>query len=279
MTGSAEKPTAKPAGKIAKPAGRIGWDPSQYGRFERERAQPFFDLVARMPDGDVRRAADLGCGPGTLTRTLVARWPDAVVWGVDSSAEMLRTALAERPLPNLRFVEADLATWEPDAPLDRIVSNAALQWLPDHAHLLERLIGRLAPGGALAVQMPNTDDAPTHTALAALCDESPWREKLRGAALRPRIESPAWYADRLAGLGLDVELWETTYYHRLARPSDVVEWIKGSALRPVLSKLDARDAEAFLAAYDARIERAFPAGPHGVLLPYPRLFFVATRRG
>jgi len=272
--------TEKPAGSItAKPAGSISWDASQYGRFERERAQPFFDLVARLPDGAVRRAADLGCGPGALTRTLALRWPDALVWGVDSSADMLRAARSEPALPNLRFVEGDLATWEPEAPLDRIVSNAALQWLPDHARVLASLVGRLAPGGALAVQMPNTDDAPTHRALAELCDEPPWREKLGRAALRPRIESPAWYADHLASLGLDVELWETTYYHRLARPSDVVEWIKGSALRPVISGLAARDAEAFLAAYTARIERLYPAGPHGVLLPYPRLFFVAARRG
>jgi len=262
----------------AKPAESIGWDPPQYGRFERERAQPFFDLVARLPDGAVRRAADLGCGPGPLTRTLALRWPDAVVWGVDSSAEMLRAARSEPAPPNLRFVEADLAAWQPEAPLDRIVSNAALQWLPDHARVLASLVGRLAPAGALAVQMPNTDDAPTHRALAELCDASPWREKLGHGALRPRIESPAWYADHLASLDLDVELWETTYYHRLAGPSGVVEWIKGSALRPVLSRLAARDAEAFLAAYTARIERLYPAGPHGVLLPYARLFFVAVRR-
>ena len=270
---------AKPAGiSTAKPAESSSWDPAQYGRFERERAQPFFDLLARLPDGAVRRAADLGCGPGNLTRTLLRRWPEAAVWGVDSSPEMLREARAEPSPPGLRFVEADLATWEPEAPLDRIVSNAALQWLPDHASLLARLVGRLAPRGALAVQMPNTDDAPTHRALAALCDESPWREKLGRGALRPRIESPAWYFDRLASLDLEVDLWETTYYHRLARPGDVVEWIKGSALRPVLTRLEARDAEAFLAAYTARIERLYPAGPHGVLLPYPRLFFVAARR-
>src|SRR5262249_47760805 len=131
----------------------------------------------------------------------------------------------------------------------------------------------------LAVQMPNTDDAPTHRELAALCEEAPWREKLGRAALRPRIESPAWYADRLASLDLDVELWETTYYHRLARPSDVVEWIKGSALRRVSPRLGGAAAEASLAPYPARIERLSRAGPPGVLLPSPRLFFVAARRG
>jgi trans-aconitate 2-methyltransferase len=253
------------------------WDPAQYGRFERERAQPFFDLLARVPGGAVRRAADLGCGTGALTCTLAERWPDAVVWGVDSSAEMLRQAGAHAAPARLRFVQADLASWEPEAPLDRIVSNAALQWVPDHARVLASLAARLAPGGVLAVQMPNNDDEPSHRILAELSGEAPWRDALCGASPRSRLEPPAWYADRLIELGLEVELWQTIYHHRLARPSEVVEWVKGSALRPVLSRLDARGAEAFLAAYTARIERAHPAGAHGVLFPFPRLFFVAAR--
>jgi len=259
----------------AKPSQPV-WDPAQYTRFEREREQPFLDLVARVPDGVVRSAADLGCGTGAGARRLAVRWPDAVVWGVDSSADMLRKARAHSAPANLRLVEADLAAWQPDAPLDRIVSNAALHWLPDHARLLAALAGRLAPGGTLAVQMPSNDGAPSHRALAELASEATWRDKLRGAVRQP-LEAPAWYAERLAELGLDADVWETTYHHRLARPSDVVEWTKGTTLRPALSQLEPRDAEAFLAAYAARVERAYPAGPLGVLFPFKRLFFVATR--
>jgi len=264
---------------MASPAqpSRPTWDPAQYTRFEREREQPFLDLVARVPDGAVRSAADLGCGTGSGARRLATRWSEARVTGVDSSPEMLRKAQVQ-PLPaNLRFVEADLATWEPEAPLDRIVSNAALHWLPDHARLLAALADRLAPGGVLAVQMPANDRAPSHAAFAELAREPAWREKLRGAVRDP-LAAAEWYAERLAELGLEADVWETTYYHRLARASDVVEWTKGTTLRPALSQLEPRDADALLAEYAARIERAYPAGPRGVLFPFKRLFFVATQR-
>jgi trans-aconitate 2-methyltransferase len=254
------------------------WDPRQYERFRDERARPFFDLVGRVPDGPVRRVADLGCGTGELTRTLLDRWPQASVWGVDSSPEMLARAAEAPASPRLHFVRADLAAWEPEAPLDRVVSNAALQWLPDHGPLLGRLAGLLAPGGALAVQIPYHDrrEGVFHE-LDQLVLEAPWRERLHAAARRPSIETPAFYAEHLLGLGLEIEMWETVYHHRMESASGIVEWVKGTALRPLLAALAPPEQAEFLDALLARVARIHPGGPHGIFFPFRRLFFVACR--
>jgi trans-aconitate 2-methyltransferase len=254
------------------------WDLAQYRRFERERAQPFHDLVARIPDGVVRRAADLGCGPGELTRTLLDRWPDAELVGVDSSETMLAATAAIAPSPRLRFEQADVRTWTPAAKLDRIVSNAALQWVDGHAGLLARLVGCLAPGGVLAVQMPHNDDAPTHAILRALWRDARFAARLGDAPPDLRVAEAKWYAERLIEVGCDVDVWETTYLHRMENADAIVEWVKGTALRPVLSRLDATATSAFLAAYSERVRAAYPSGPHGTWFPFRRLFFVAQSR-
>lgn len=259
------------------------WDPAQYQRFERERAQPFHDLVARIPGGPVRHAADLGCGTGELTRSLLAHWPGADVVGIDSSETMLERARSHAasilPPARLRFVHADLRTWEPPAPLDRIVSNAALQWVADHDALLARLVGFLAPGGVLAVQMPHHDESPTQEILRALWREARFASQLGDAPRDRRVAESSWYSERLLDLGCDVDVWETVYLHRMENAAGIVEWVKGTALRPVLSRLDAAASEAFLAAYTERVRDAYPSGPHGTWFPFRRLFFVAVRRG
>jgi trans-aconitate 2-methyltransferase len=255
------------------------WDPAQYKRFERERAQPFHDLVARVPDGAVRHAADLGCGTGELTRTLLTRWPAAEIVGVDSSDAMLARATADASSSRLRFVHADLRAWAPPAPLDRIVSNAALQWVADHRELLARLVGFLAPGGALAVQMPHNDESPTHEILRALWRDARFASQLGEAPTDRRVAESSWYGERLLDLGCDVDVWETVYLHRMENAAGIVEWVKGTALRPVLSRLDTSAGEAFLAAYTERVRDAYPSGPNGTWFPFRRLFFVATRRG
>ncbi|HEY8154413.1 MAG TPA: methyltransferase domain-containing protein [Myxococcota bacterium] len=253
------------------------WDPAQYERFRGERARPFFDLLSRVPDGPVRSAADLGCGTGELTRSLLERWPQATVWGVDHSEEMLARAAEGPAQPRLRFVRADLARWEPEAPVDRIVSNAALQWLPEHGELLERLTRFLAPEGALAVQVPHNRGEGAFRVLDELVLEAPWRERLRAAGRRPSIETPHFYAQRLLGLGLEIELWETTYHHRMAGAPEIVEWMKGTALRPLLAALAPAEQQELLDALVARITPLHPRGPHGIFFPFRRLFFVARK--
>jgi trans-aconitate 2-methyltransferase len=253
------------------------WDPQQYQRFSGERSRPFFDLLSRVPDDNVRHVADLGCGPGELTSTLLARWPHATVWGIDNSPEML-AATAQLPAhPHLHFLDADLATWQPEQALDRIISNAALQWVPDHARLLPRLVSLLAPRGVLAVQMPRNFDEPAHRLLAEIAAREPWAAALHARTERYSVQTPVWYIEVLHSLGLEVDLWETIYHHVLAGPDAVLEWMKGTALRPVLTRLDSEQQAHFLSIYGQELRAAYPPGRDGTVFPFRRLFFVARR--
>tara|TARA_R100000900_G_scaffold62550_1_gene50112 strand:- start:91699 stop:92502 length:804 start_codon:yes stop_codon:yes gene_type:complete len=257
------------------------WDPQRYCQFRSERAQPFHDLLHRIPPLRVQQAADLGCGTGDLTRLLLDCWPEARIVGVDSSADMLRVAnqlqgAGAANTDRLRFERADIASWRAPEPLDCLVANASLHWVPEHARLLRHLVGQLAPGGVLAVQMPRNRDQPIYRAATSLLAESPWCQRIAAEALTVTVESPAFYAHTLAGLGLQPAVWETIYQHALPSAAAIVEWLAGTTLRPVLACLDANEQAAFLAALTTRANALYPAGPAGVLFPFRRLFFVAS---
>jgi trans-aconitate 2-methyltransferase len=254
------------------------WDPRQYRRFADERSRPFFELIDRVGADRPRRVVDLGCGTGALTTTLTERWPDAVVEGVDSSPEMIAEA-APRGIPDrLSFTLADLRSWRPRVRVDVLVSNAALQWVPDHEARLPAWVEALSPGGWLAFQVPGADRAPIRVSLDELRQSARWRDRLAGAARWPTVLEPADYVARLAGLGCQVDAWETTYLHVLQGPDPVLEWVKGTALRPVLSVLAGAEREAFLSEYGARLRDAYPCQPFGTVLPFRRLFVVARKR-
>lgn len=262
------------------PVSRSDWNPYLYQRFRRERSQPFLDLLHRLPDIPVRYAADLGCGTGDLTCTLLDRWPEAHIWGVDNSPGMLDRASANLPpavAHRLTFQPADLAGWQTPQPLDCILANASLQWVPDHARLLERLTGQLAPGGVLAVQMPNNRQERVYQLAASLLEEPAWRNRVPPNALELTVETAAWYTHTLASLGLQADVWETIYQHLLPSPAAIVDWLAGTSLRPVLTALDETAGEAYLAALAALVAEHYPSGPAGVLFPFRRLFFVARR--
>lgn len=252
------------------------WDPQRYLTFADQRGRPFADLVSRIGASTPREVADLGCGPGNLTVTLARRWPEARVVGVDSSPEMLEAARERAGSePGVEFVEADLRGWEPKDHLDVLVSNATLQWVPDHLEVLPRLASFLAPGGWLAFQVPGNFSAPTHTLLRELVATPRWRD-LAGIA-RPATHEPAVYLDALLDCGLAAEAWETTYLHLLTGDDAVFTWMSGTGLRPVLAALDEPDRAEFVAAYKAVLREAYPAGRHGVVLPYRRIFAVAQQ--
>jgi trans-aconitate 2-methyltransferase len=254
------------------------WDAKQYLKFERERAQPFVDLLARVPRDQVGRSADLGCGTGSLTRTLMDRWPNATVVGVDSSSEMLAKAKPLEITGRLTFVQADIARWRSAEPLDLVVSNAALQWLGGHEQLLPALVGMLAPGGTLAVQMPKMADMPGRRAIAELARSDRWRDKLAGAGLQPDSVKPVvWYAQLCRTLGMTVEAWETTYVHVLDGPDPALEWMKGTALRPFLDRLSSEEQAEFLAETGLRLRAVYPPVNGDTFFPFPRIFVVATR--
>jgi trans-aconitate 2-methyltransferase len=251
------------------------WDASQYLKYADERSRPFFDLLARVRSDGAKFIADLGCGPGNLTRTLAERWPAAGVVGVDNSPEMLEQASANPG--RLEFVQADLASWTPDQPLDLIVSNAAFQWVDHHDALLVRLAGMLAAGGTLAVQMPYHFEDPAHLIIEETKADPRWSAALKGVGLHQKSVMPlAWYVERLHDLGFAVDAWETIYLHVLTGDDPVLEWFKGSALRPLLHALEPQAKIAFLRELGNRLKAAYPARGSVTLLPFPRLFFVAT---
>ena len=255
------------------------WDPGQYLRYAGERARPFFDLLARVGAEDPGYVADLGCGPGNLTAALAGRWPAAEIVGVDNSPEMIAAAGAEaRTRDRLSFTLGDIRNWRPARPLDVLVSNAVLQWVPGHLDVVRQWPGLLAPGGWLAFQLPGNFDQPTHAILLDLVRSQRWAPLLGGVVLNRQARSPVEYLDLLAGAGCSVDAWETTYLHVLPGPDPVVEWYRGTGLRPVLAALDPGQAEAFLAEYRERVAKAYPPAPYGTVLPFRRVFVVAQAR-
>jgi trans-aconitate 2-methyltransferase len=257
-------------------AGVIGWDPRQYLEFAGPRLRPALDLLDRIPLAAPAVVYDLGCGAGNVTRLLRERWPEAEVTGVDGSPAML--AAAAGVASGIRWVQADLRDWTPPRPADLLFSNAALHWLDDHAARFPRLLAAVAPGGVLAVQMPRNHGAPSHTEMVAAAEAGPWRERLR-PRLRPApVGPPETYHDILAPLASRLDVWETEYLHVLEGDNPVVEWVRGSALKPLLDALPDPERGAFLADYARRIAAAYPRRADGrTLFPFRRLFLVAVR--
>lgn len=254
------------------------WNASQYLKFEDERTRAARDLLARVPPGPRLAIADLGCGPGNSTELLAERFPEAAITGVDSSPDMLRQARLR--LPACTFLQADLSSWTPAAPLDLIFANAVFQWVPQRDEAFLRLLSHLPPGGVLAVQMPDNDEEASHRVLREVAATGPWVETLAATrAARDTLPPPAAYYDLLAPACQRLDIWHAVYNHVLEDAAAIVEWVKGTRLRPYLAALPDDDARAaFVSAYTARLAEAYPPRVDGkVLLRFPRLFIVATR--
>lgn len=255
------------------------WDPAQYERYKAYRDRPALDLMVQIPgDLEPREIWDLGCGTGEHAALLKRRHPAAVVHGLDSSSDMLARG-RERP-EAIDWVEQGIQHWAPTTPPDLIFSNAALQWLPDHASLFPRLASSLAPRGVLACQMPVSYVAPWHVLMREAAADGPWAEALgKVEGVRP-LGSPEAYHGWLAPLCDSVDIWSTTYLHALTGEDPIIDWMLGSGLRPYVEALSSdADRTAFLDAYRRRLTPAFPQRSDGTtLLPFPRLFLVARRR-
>lgn len=262
-----------PDANAAKPV----WDPKQYDRFADERSRPFIDLTARIRNTAPQVVVDLGCGPGTLTARLADRWPEATVIGVDNDNAMLHAA-AVIDRPNLRFEHGDIAKWKPSAPVDVIVTNAALQWVPSHLSLLPALVDLLNPGGALALQVPGNFEDPHHRAIRQVMARPKWRATLGGLPERSLSSYPASvYQGELARLGCDTDTWETTYVHVLQGANPVLEWVKGTALRPVLTALGQDLGQQFCDELNELLLASFASHAWGTPFPFKRVFAVAHR--
>ena len=249
------------------------WDPERYLTYADQRGRPFAELVSRVGAENPSEVVDLGCGPGNLTRTLGQRWPASHITGMDSSAEMIGAAGA---ISGIDWIEADVQTWRPESPVDVLISNATLQWVPDHLAQLPRLASLLAPGGWFAFQVPGNFGAPSHVLLREAINQPRWRDRL-GHLIRPGSHEPVEYLDALALAGLvAIDVWETTYLHVLTGDDPVLNWVSGTALRPILASLDDADRDAFLGPYREALRAAYPTRDDGtVLLPFRRIFAVA----
>jgi trans-aconitate 2-methyltransferase len=252
------------------------WDPNQYLKFADHRLRPALDLLSRVQVDEPGSVFDLGCGAGNVTKLLAERWPKARVTGVDSSMAMLEKARAAAP--RIAFVQAELASWRAPEPAGVIYSNAALHWLEGHEALFPRLLEQLAPGGMLAIQMPRNHRAASHTMMLEAAEAGPWKAKLAGVSgIRP-VHDPDAYYRILAPLAARLDIWECEYLQVLEGPNPVVEWTKGTGLRPYLDALDDAAKKGFLAAYSERIAAAYAPQPDGkTLFPFRRIFIVAER--
>ncbi len=268
------------------------WDPDRYLTYADERGRPFVDLITRVAATDPVTVVDLGCGPGNLTALLAERWPGATVSGVDSSAEMI--AAARRDVPGIDFEVGDLREWVSTsstsnaAGVDVLVSNATLQWLPDHLELLPRLVEQVRPGGWFAFQVPGNFDEPSHTIRTELAAEPAYAASLvtvasatssttEGGVAVPSSYDAAMYLRALQALGCEVDAWETTYLHVLHGEDPVFTWVSGTGARPTLQALPDDLRPEFEAEFKRRLRAAYPADDHGVVLPFRRVFVVAQK--
>lgn len=254
------------------------WDPGQYLRYADERGRPFVDLVSRI-QMDAQRIVDLGCGPGQLTPVLRARWPQAQITGLDSSTQMIARAREANEDPLTSYDVVDAIEWVPERPVDVIVSNAMLQWIPGHADLLIPWTEHISPGGALAFQVPGNFDAPSHRLLRETAARPAYSRFTGHLAERAAAFDPADYLARLSRPGWSVDAWETTYLHVLPGEDPVFEWISGTGARPVLQALPQEVRDRFVEDYKAVLREAYPRQEHGTVLPFRRIFVVAHRTG
>jgi trans-aconitate 2-methyltransferase len=256
----------------------LSWSAKQYAAFEDERTRPVRDLLAAVPPIEATTVVDLGCGPGNSTEVLAARYPAAQVSAIDSSADMIEAA--RKRVPDAALAVEDIHDWRDPGPFDVILANAVFQWVPQHETVFPSLIAKLRSGGALALQMPDNLDGAAHRLMRETAKAGPWANKLADATnARTALASAEWYYELLQPRCVQVDIWRTTYHHVLKDgPKAIVEWFKGSGLRPFLEPLSAAERNAYLERYTAALAIAYPPLSNGsVLLPFPRLFMVATR--
>lgn len=261
------------------------WDPNQYHLFQEFRSRPFWDLVQRIEISNPDLVVDLGCGSGELGLSAAKRWEAGKFIGVDQSGDMISAAekqanKASRTIPEWSFEVESLTTWEPDEPVNVILANASLQWVSQHVDLFERFHSWLCRDGCLAFQVPGNFDAPSHTILSELRRSPQWSGKLgEGADRTSSVRDPMEYAALLTDLGFEVDAWETTYCHLLSGENPVLEWVKGTGLRPVLEILNSGETGEFLELYGARLIDAYPPRPDGMTpFPFRRIFVVARKK-
>lgn len=252
------------------------WDPEVYLGYLDLRARPFYDLIERIDEPSPRRVVDLGCGPGNLTAVLQRRWPRAVLEAVDSSPEMVLEAKSR----GIDAAVGDVRGWQPRPDTDVVIANSVLHWVPEHRELLLDWVRKLGHGAWIGMQVPGNMAAASHVVSRALAASPVWAARLGSAMLdADAVAGPVEYAELLAETGCEVDAWETTYAQRLAGKDPVLEWLSGTALRPVKAALEDDLWEQFRKELAPRLRRVYPARADGTTwFPFRRVFVVARVR-
>ncbi|MHC5306997.1 trans-aconitate 2-methyltransferase [Bartonella sp. LJL80] len=251
------------------------WSAKQYLKFEDERTRPVRDLANAIPLQEPAKIVDIGCGPGNSTEVLLQHWPHAQISGFDSSPNMIEKA--KERLPDLEFDVTNIECWSPPSDCDILFSNAVFQWIPKHIEELQRLLAEMKQGAVLAVQMPDNLMEPSHRAMIEVAQDPRWQARI-GHAARNKLPDVSVYYDAFAPFARHIDLWHSIYNHTMANHSAIVEWVKGTGLRPFLDPLDQEERETYLSLYLEQIERAYPQQMDGkVLLRFPRLFMVLVK--
>mgnify|MGYP002538544036 FL=1 len=253
------------------------WDSAQYLKFGSQRTQPARDLAARLPAGNPREVLDVGCGPGNSTEVLAKRYPGARILGIDSSPEMVAAASHSHPDLEFRLCDAGRQLAQLDRQFDVVFSNACIQWIPDHPMLLRNLLGLLKKDGVLAVQVPMNHQEPVHRVIGEITARERWNKRIGKARIFHQL-TPEGYFDLLAKLSPVFDIWQTTYFHRMRSHEDILEWYRGTGLRPYLAQLSDEERPDFEREILTELRRTYPKQENGeIIFRFPRLFFIAGR--
>lgn len=250
------------------------WNPEQYEKFIKDRTQPAIDLASRIDYESPVNILDIGCGPGNSTRILKNRFPNAKIIGADNSVEMLEKA--SRINPDLDFISLDISADlnEITEKYDIVFSNACLQWVPNHKQLLPKLMTLLNPKGILAVQVPMQREHPVHMIITELADSEKWRSKLEKRNYYNLNAEE--YFDILSDISADFDIWKITYCHHMPDYESIIEWYKGTGLRPYLEQLSDKDGKEFIADVYSELKVRYKVQKNGeIMFKFPRLFFIA----
>jgi trans-aconitate 2-methyltransferase len=265
---------------LATLAGTV-WNPSQYLKFSDHRIRPALELLERVNVDSPRLIYDLGCGSGNITKIISNRWHSATIFGLDNSDEMLAKASTEKS--KIQWIKNSIENWSPDELADLIYSNSTLHWINRHEELFPKLLSSLKQGGCLAIQMPLSWEMPSHRLMRETLsnggkDFRPIGTKeLRDSISLNWVKSTSWYYDIISKYTTHIDMWETEYLQVLVGDDPVLEWVKGTGLRPILNTLEDKDREIFLFEYRKRLRKAYPTSANGcTLFPFKRLFMVAV---
>lgn len=252
------------------------WNATQYLRFEKERTQPSIDLINRIEVCNPLNILDVGCGPGNSTAQLAIRYPNAKITGIDSSSDMIGRARSD--YPQYEFIHADITKSDLiTASYDIVFANAVIQWIPDHPALLKTLFGLVKPAGVLACQIPMNQDEPSHRNMRLLANSEKWKGRFDAFRVFYNL-TPSEYYNLFISMTDDFSLWQTTYYHAMKDHRDIIDWLKGTGLRPYLTKLSAADSADFEHDLLEKYRREYPRQENGdVILRFPRFFFILKK--